>query len=504
MNGGTAILFFVLTILLSLAVAVWAGRRTKVRADYYVAGAKLSGLQNGLAISGDFLSATTFLGITGMYFESGVDPSGIYYLTPLVGFFLMLLWVAAPLRRLGRYTLGDVVTSRLGDPRLRLFAGLSTLAISMFYLIGQMVGAGGLISILFGLPFAGAVLLVGLLMAIYVTVGGMMAATWVQIVKAVLLIATILAITVAALVQAGGIEPLYDRAIAAHRLKAGMFLPGAAHLDTFSAVSLAFGMTVGLLGLPHVLIRFFTVADPAQARRSTVVTTIIVGGVFVLLFGVVAPSTVAFVAAEPRFHDASGALLGGSNMPVIHLASALGGQWFMGVVAAVAFATILAVVAGLVMSMSSAISHDLYKTLTRSKTVSEAAELRVFRLGAAGVSLAAMALALAFQHYNVAFLTTLAFGIAASSNFPILMLVLYWPGLTTVGALSGGLFGLGLSVALTVLGPAVWVKLLHHAAPVFPSDYPGLLVAPLTFVVAIAASRLVRGPARPVERPELG
>ncbi len=485
-----AIGFFSLTILASLVVAVWASRRTKARADYYVAGGNLSGAQNGLAISGDFMSATTFLGITGMYFDTGVDPSSIYYLTPLVGFFLMLLWVAGPLRQLGRFTIGDVMTSRLGDPRLRLFAGMSALFISMFYLVGQLVGAGGLISVLFGINFPSAVLVVGVLMTLYVILGGMMAATWVQIVKAVLLIATVVGVSGLALIEAGGLGALYDKAIAAHPLKEALFMPGAAKLDLFSASSLAFGMTVGLLGLPHILIRFFTVADVKQARRSAVAATLIVGGVFILLFGVLAPATVAFVHADPRFHDASGALLGGGNMPAIHLASALGGSQLMGVVAAVAFATILAVVSGLVMSMSSAISHDIWSVLRGGRAQTEKAELMVFRVGAALVSLIAMGLALAFQHYNVAFLTTLAFGIAASSNFPILMLVLYWRRLTVAGALIGGLFGLAASVVLTVLGPAVWVKLLHHPAPLFPSDYPGLLIAPLTFIVAVVSSRL--------------
>jgi cation/acetate symporter len=488
MSSPTAIAFFAATIILTLLITVWASRRAKGRAGFYVASGKITGLQNGLAIAGDFLSATTFLGITGMYFETGVDPSSIYYLTPLVGFCLLMLWIAGPLKRAGKFTLGDVMTSRLGSPMLRLYAGVSTIVISIFYLVGQLVGAGGLVSILFGLPFAWAVALVGVLMTIYVSVGGMVAATWVQIIKALLLIVTVAALGATALAKAGGIGALYDQAAAAHPLGAAMFMPGAGKLDLFSAVSLAFGMSVGILGLPHLLIRFFTVPDEKAARTSAFVATLVAGGVFIVLFAVIGPATNAFVRLDPRFHDHAGALTGGSNMAAIHLANALGGQTFMGIAAAVAFATILAVVSGLVMSMASAASHDIYGVLRRREAQSEREELLAFRLASVGIAILAICLALAFQHYNVAFLTTLAFGIAVSANFPVLILVLYWRRLTVAGALSAGFFGLALSTALTVLGPAVWVKLLHHSAPLFPSDYPGLLVAPLTFLVAVAVS----------------
>jgi cation/acetate symporter len=319
----------------------------------------------------------------------------------------------------------------------------------------------------------------------------MVAATWVQIVKAVMLMIIVAVIGVMALVRAGGIGPLYDAAAAAHPLGRGMFMPGGAKFDLFSAVSLAFGMTVGILGLPHLLIRFFTVPDEKAARTSALVATIIAGGVFAVLFVVVGPAVVAFVRPDPRFHDAAGVLAGGSNMASIHLSDALGGQTLMGITAAVAFATILAVVSGLVVSMASAASHDIYGVLTKGP-VSEKREVAVFRLAAGAMAVLAIALALAFQHYNVAFLTTLAFGVAASANFPVLILVLYWRGLTVRGALAGGFFGLIVSVVLTVLGPAVWVKLLHQPKPLFPSDYPALLVSPLTFLVCWAVSKMQR------------
>ena len=484
----TAVIFFIATIALTLGVTIWAARRSKSAADYYVAGGRITGLQNGLAIAGDFMSATTFLGITAMYFASGVDPSAIYYLTPMVGLPLMLLWVAAPLRRAGKFTLGDVMTSRLQSPSLRVFAGASAIVISIIYLVGQLIGAGGLISILFGLNFSTAVVLVGVLMTVYVTVGGMIAATWVQIIKAVLLIATVIGLSIVCLVEAGGFGALYARAAAVHPLGQNLFMPGGGKMDLFSSASLSFGMTVGIMGLPHLLIRFFTVPNEKAARGSAVFATSIIGLVFALMFAVLGPGAIVFVLGQPRFLDAAGMLKGGPNMASIHLADALGGNVLLGITAAVAFATILAVVAGLVMSIASAASHDLYAVLKGGKAKTEREELTVFRVSAGLMAVVAVLLAFAFQHENIAFMSALAFGVAASANFPVLLLVLYWPRLTTAGALSGGIVGLVTSVTLIVLGPAVWVKLLHHPAPIFPSDYPALLTAPLAFVVAIATS----------------
>ena len=477
---------FAVTIAITLAVTLWAARRSSGRADYYAAGARISGPQNGLAIAGDFMAATTFLGLTGMYFDSGVDPSGIYYLTPMVGMCLMMLWIAAPLRRAGKFTLGDVMTHRLGSPSVRVFAGVSTITISIIYLVGQLIGAGALISLLFGLPFGVAVVLVGVLMTVYVAGGGMLAATWVQIIKAVMLVTTVLTITVLCLIQGGGPAEIYRRAAEAHPLGAGLFVPGASKTDLFSAVSLAFGMTVGMMGLPHLLIRFFTVPDVKAARTSTVIATSIMGVVFVSLFAVVGPTAVALLKSNPLYVNAAGAVAGGPNMVSIQLTHALGGPVLMGITSAVAFATILAVVAGLVMATASAAGNDLYAVLKKNR--SEKQELLVFRLSAAGVAVVAILLAFAFQKVNVAFMSALAFAVAASANVPVILLALYWKRLTTAGALSGGVFGLVASVILIALGPAVWVKILHNPAPIFPSDYPALLVAPIALIVAVAVS----------------
>jgi cation/acetate symporter len=483
-----AIAFFLVTVAITLVITYFASRKSKSRADMYAAGGKLTGGQNGLAISGDFMSATTFLGMTGYFFDTGVDPPAIYYLTPLVGLCLMLLLLAAPLRRAGKFTLGDVMSNRLQSDKLRLFAGVSTVTISTIYLVGQLIGAGILIRALFNIDFSVSVVLIGTLMTLYVAAGGMLAATWVQIVKALLLVLVVIAISVFCVIEGGGLAAIYARAADIHPLGWNLYMPGAGKNDLFSALSLAIGMSVGMLGLPHLLIRFFTVPTEKEASRSAVAATLIIGGVFLLLFLVIGPAAVSFVYGNPLYVTETGAPKGGVNMASIHLANALGGEVLMGVTSAVAFATILAVVAGLVMATASAASHDIYAVARGKAKRSEKEELLVFRLATVVMAIVSVSLAFAFQHENVAFLTALAFGVAASANFPVLILILYWKRLTTAGALAGGLTGLITSVGLITVGPSVWVKVLHHSAPLFPSDYPALLTAPLAFVAAIVVS----------------
>ncbi len=486
-----SILSFLGTIAVTLGITVWAARHGQSKAALYTAGGEISGAQNGLAISGDFLSATTLLGTTALFYGKGAD-TALYYICPLVGFALMLLLIAAPLRRLGRFTIGDVMTAKLGDERMRLFSGASSIVIALIYLIAQMVGAGTLISALFGLSFTAAVLTVGGLVTIYVAFGGMLAATWVQIVKAVLLVASVAGMSLMVLAQIGGPAALYDRAAELHPLGARVFDAGGFQMDLFSSLSFALGQSLGILGLPHLLIRFFTVPDEAAARKSVVVAVWIIGGVFALLFAFVGPGAIAFVMGDPAFQAPDGkGVLGGGNMAVLHLATALGGQPFFGVLSGVAFATILAVVAGLTISAASASSHDLATTL-RGRPLEDRQEVMVFRLATVAISMTAVLLAILFQHENVAFLAALVFAIAASTNFPVLILALYWKGTTATGAMAGGFAGLVASVALIILGPAVWVKILGHAAPVFPSDYPTLVTVPLAFLVAIGVSLATR------------
>lgn len=486
-----SIIAFSATIIVTLAITVWAARRITGKGSLYNAGGEITGTQNGLAISGDFLSATTLLGTTALFYATGTDTL-IYWLAPLAGFGLMLLLIAGPLRRLGQYTLGDVMVAKLGDERLRVFAGGSAVVIALIYLIAQMVGAGALISILFGLSFTTAVVTVGVLVTFYVAFGGMLAATWVQIVKAVLLVASVLLISFLSIKGTGGLSGLYARVAEVHPAGIGIFAAGGFKMDLFSVASLSAGFMLGMMGLPHLLIRLFTVPNEAEARKSVVVAVGIIGGVFALLLLVVGPAAIAYVLPNPEFATADGKLIGGGNMAVLHLATALGGAPFFGVMAGIAFATILAVVAGLTISAASATSHDLATFVLRGRKLTDKAEVRVFRGATLAVSVLSVLLAMAFQAENVAFLAALAFAVAASTNFPVLILSLYWRGTTAVGAMAGGFVGLVASVALIILGPAVWVKILGNAAPVFPSDYPTLVTAPLAFLVAIAVSLATR------------
>lgn len=475
---------FLVTVAATLGITAWAARKGSDPASMYAAGGKITGGQNGLAIAGDFMSATAVLGVVGFYFAAGVD-SMIYFIAPLGAMCLLLLFIAGPLRRLGRYTLGDVVTARLADPRLRAFSGVSTIVISLLYLIPQLVGAGALISVLFGLGFNTSVMIIGALMAVYVAFGGMLAATWVQIVKAVVLMLGVTVLSVLTLAAAGGPAGLYDKAAEIHTLGERLFLFGGMKLDPFSAISLLLGMILGILGLPHLLIRVFTVPDEAAARKSMVVACALIGFVFILTFAVIGPAGVAFVTNNPEFTAPGGAVKGGPNMVSVHLAQAVGGPIMFGAFSAVAFATILAVVAGLTVSIASAASHDV---VGASQSAGEHGELKVFRAAAVLAAVAAVGLAILFQKENVAYLVALALTVAASTNFPMVILSLYWRGLTAAGALAGGLAGLASSVGLIVVSPGVWVRVLGHAEAIFPAEYPALVSAPLAFLVCWAVS----------------
>ena len=481
------IVCFLVTVALTLAITAWASRKSSSRAAMYAAEGKVTGGQNGLAIAGDFMSATTVLGVVGLFFTGGVDTM-IYFITPPAAMCLILLWTAGPLRRLGRFTLGDVLVARLADPKMRVFSGVSTIVISLIYLIAQLVGAGALVSVLFGLTFNLSVMIVGALMAIYIVFGGMLAATWVQIIKACLLMVGVVLISAMAVSHAGGLAALYAKAAAMHPAATGLYHFGGMKLDPFSAISLTVGLALGVLGLPHLLIRFFTVPNEAAARRSMVTAVSIICLVFIMTFAIIGPAAVAFITGNHAFLTPTGAVKGGPNMVVIHLAHAVGGEVLMGAFSAVAFATILAVVSGLTIAIASATSHDVFHPKHADAQRGEAGELWLFRLAAVVAAAVAVALAIVFQKENVAYLVALAMTVAASTNFPVIILSLYWRKLTSVGALLGGLVGLASSVGLIVLSPGVWVRVLHHAAPIFPADYPALVSAPLAFLVCWLAS----------------
>lgn len=474
--------YFLATVAITIGITFWAARRNSGRASFYAAEGKISAPQNGLAIAGDFLSAGTVLGIVGLFFAVGMDAAP-YLITPLAGLFLMLTLIVGPLRRLGRFTLGDVITHRLESPRIRIVIGLCTIVISLINLVAQLVGAGALISIVFGIPFNFAVVIVATLMTIYVAFGGMLAATWVQIIKAVILIAMIAALAALCIGRAGGYAPLFDLAEISARSR-DMLAFGGLQLGIFGAISLALTQVTGMMGMPHLLIRFFTVPDERAARQSLVIGTTIIGIAMATVLLVIGPAAIAFVGGEASLRDPAGGIIGGTNMITMHLARLLGGDMLFGLMSAVAFSTILAVVAGLTIAISSATSHDLMLGFRKGRSLAEGSEVAIFRLAALVTSAIGIALAILFQKENITFLIVMGQTVAASTTFPLLILAIYWRGLTTAGTIAAGLFGLVSSVLGIVASPAFWMKALGNPEPLIPTDYPALVTVPATFLVA--------------------
>jgi cation/acetate symporter len=486
-----AILMFAGFVALTLGITRWAARRTKSASDFYTAGGGITGFQNGLAIAGDYMSAASFLGISAQIFADGYD--GLIYSTGfLVGWPIILFLIAERLRNLGRYTFADVAAYRFAQPPVRSFAAFSTLAVVLFYLIAQMVGAGQLIRLLFGLPYEYAVVIVGVLMTFYVLFGGMTATTWVQIVKAVLLLGCASFMAAAVLARFGfSPEALFARAV---EVKGPSIMgPGNFIKDPVSAVSFGMALMFGTAGLPHILMRFFTVPDARQARISIVWATGWIGYFYLLTF-IIGFGAIVMVATDPAFLEPGGALRGGGNMAAIHLADAIGGDFFLGFVSAVAFATILAVVAGLTLSGASAVSHDLYATVCKQGQANSDQELGVSRRTTVALAVLAIILGLAFETQNVAFMVSLAFALAASGNFPVLVMSLLWSGCTTRGVVAGGAVGLTLALVLTCLSPAVWVTVLGNAEPIFPYSSPAIFSMPLAFLTIWLVSLLDRSP----------
>ncbi|MDL4914751.1 MAG: cation acetate symporter [Enterobacterales bacterium endosymbiont of Blomia tropicalis] len=471
-----AIIMFVVFVAFTLGITYWASKRTRSRSDYYTAGGNITGLQNGLAMAGDFMSAASFLGISALVYTSGYDGL-IYSLGFLVGWPMILFLIAERLRNLGRYTFADVASYRLQQKPIRTLSACGSLVVVALYLIAQMVGAGKLIQLLFGLDYHIAVVLVGILMVMYVLFGGMLATTWVQIIKAVLLLfgATFMAVMV---MKATGFSfnTLFTEAMAVHPKGIAIMQPGGLVKDPISALSLGLGLMFGTAGLP-----FFTVADAKEARKSVFWATGFMGYFYFLTF-IIGFGAILLVGANPAFKDASGALIGGTNMAAVHLANAVGGSTFLGFISAVAFATILAVVAGLTLAGASAVSHDLYASVYRKGQASERDELRVSKITVLVLGVVAIGLGILFEKQNIAFMVGLAFSIAASCNFPIILLSMYWSKLTTRGAMVGGWLGLITAVVLMILGPTVWVQVLGHAEPIYPYEYPALFSMLIAFV----------------------
>jgi cation/acetate symporter len=477
---------FVIFVGATLGITYWAAKRTKSAKDFYTAGGGITGLQNGMAIAGDYMSAASFLGISGLVYLKGYDGL-IYSIGFLVGWPLILFMIAEPLRNLGKYTFADVASYRLRQKPIRILAAFGSIATVILYLIAQMVGSGKLIQLLFGLQYEVAVILVGVLMILYVTFGGMLATTWVQIIKAFLLLsgATFMAIAVMA---------HYDfsfGALFAHATElkgVEIMSPGGLVSDPVSAISLAIALMFGTAGLPHILMRFFTVGNAKEARKSVFFATGFIGYFYILTF-TIGFGAIVMVYENPQYLDlakqaVSGGfpILGGNNMAAIHLSHAVGGDFFLGFISAVAFATILAVVSGLTLAGASAISHDLYASVYKKGEVDGITEMKVSRIATVILGIVAIILGIAFEKQNIAFVVGLAFAIAASANFPVLLLSMYWKKLTTRGAVIGGSLGLATAVLLVILGPIVWVQILGNAEAIFPYKYPALFSVSVAFI----------------------
>ncbi|PLR29367.1 cation/acetate symporter ActP [Chimaeribacter coloradensis] len=476
-----AIVMFVLFVGATLYITYWASKRTRSRQDYYTAGGRITGFQNGLAIAGDFMSAASFLGISALVYTSGYDGL-IYSIGFLIGWPIILFLIAERLRNLGRYTFADVASYRLQQKPIRTLSACGSLVVVALYLIAQMVGAGKLIQLLFGLNYHVAVILVGILMVMYVLFGGMLATTWVQIIKAVLLLAGASFMALMVMNSVGfNFNTLFTEAINVHPKGIAIMSPGGLVSDPISALSLGLALMFGTAGLPHILMRFFTVQDAKEARKSVFYATGFIGYFYILTF-IIGFGAIFLVGSNPAFKDASGALLGGTNMAAVHLANAVGGNFFLGFISAVAFATILAVVAGLTLAGASAVSHDLYASVIKAGKATEQDELRVSKITVVILGIVAIGLGILFEKQNIAFMVGLAFSIAASCNFPIIILSMYWAKLTTRGAMVGGWLGLLTAVILMILGPTIWVQILGHAAPIYPYEYPALFSMIVAFV----------------------
>jgi cation/acetate symporter len=504
----TAIIMFGLFVAGTLYITKWAAAKTKSAADFYTAGGGITGFQNGLAIAGDYMSAASFLGISAAVMANGYDGL-IFSIGFLVGWPIITFLMAERLRNLGKFTFADVAAYRFKQTPIRAFAASGTLVVVAFYLIAQMVGAGQLIKLLFGLEYWMAVVIVGALMMIYVLFGGMTATTWVQIIKAILLLAgasfmafvvmmkfgfspeamfakaveikTALAAQDAKLLEEAAAKGVEVATLAAAKGDSIMG-PGNFVKDPISAISFGMALMFGTAGLPHILMRFFTVPDAKEARKSVFWATTWIGYFYILTF-IIGFGAICFVLTDPTFLDVKGALKGGGNMAAIHLANAVGGNVFLGFISAVAFATILAVVAGLTLSGASAVSHDLYATVFKHGNASSEDELRVSRITTVVLGIIAVVLGIAFEKQNIAFMVSLAFAIAASANFPVLFMSVLWKNCTTRGATIGGFLGLITAVVLTVLSKSVWVDVLQMAKdPIFPYTSPALFSMTAGFV----------------------
>lgn len=490
-----AVVMFLIFVGITLIITYWAATHTKTATDFYAAGRGVTGLQNGMAIAGDFMSAASFLGIAALVYMNGFYGL-IFSVGWLVGWPIILFLIAERLRNLGKFTYGDVVSFRLSQGPVRTMAAIGSLIVVIWYLIGQAVGAGQLLHTLVPqISYRESVVIVGALIIIYVTFGGMKATTWVQIIKAGLLLggATLMAIGVMAH-EDFSFAKLFSDAVAAHPKHLDIMksvVPLGAKANPIESISLGLTLMLGTAGLPHILMRFFTVTDSKAARKSVLYGTCFIGFFYILTF-IIGFGAIVLVANNPAYvADISKSVLalkGGGSMPAVYLSYALGGDLFLGFIAAVAFATILAVVSGLTLAGASALSHDLYARVIKKGTATEKQEVFVSKMSVIGLGILAIILGIAFEKQNVAYIVALTFSIAACTNFPILALSIFWRGLTTRGAVVGGYTGIFGSIGLLIIGPTVWTKVLAMGPAIFPYDFPTFVVLPTVLIVAYIVS----------------
>ena len=500
-----AIAMFAIFVTITLFITKWAANKTKTAADFYTAGGGITGFQNGLAIAGDYMSAASFLGISGLVFGNGFDGL-IFSIGWLVGWPVLTFLMAERLRNLGKFTFADVASYRFAQTPTRIFAACGTLVVVAFYMIAQMVGAGQLIKVLFGLEYQYAVMIVGVLMMCYVLFGGMTATTWVQIIKACMLLSGATFMALAVLYQFNfNPEALFTKAVEIHAKHDAIMGPGALIKDPISAISVGMTLMFGTAGLPHILMRFFTVPSAREARKSVGWATTWIGYFYILTF-IIGFGAIVLLTQDPGAYyvdgDLAKGLKGGGNMAAIHLSNAVGGNLFLGFISAVAFATILAVVAGLTLSGASAVSHDLYATVIKKGQTDSAHELRVSKITTICLGILAVVLGIAFEKENVAYMVMLAFAIACSANFPILFMSVLWKDCTTKGAVTGGIVGLVSSVGLTVASASVWEAVLKNpkGSAWFPYSSPGLFSMSAAFLTIYIVSKMDNSDQAKLER----
>jgi cation/acetate symporter len=483
-----AFTMFLGIVFVTLVITYFASKRTKNASEFYTAGGGLTGWQNGLAIAGDYMSAASFLGIAGAVALTGFD--GFFYsIGFLVAYLVVLYLVAEPLRNLGKYTFADMIAARFNAKKVRGFAAMNTITISIFYMIAQLVGAGALIKLLLGLEYTTSVLIVGVLMTVYVIFGGMHATSWVQIIKAVLLMGGTFLISIVVFAKFNfSITDMFDQMKTATPLKEAFLNPGVKYKDGIDTLSLNLGLVLGTAGLPHILVRFFTVKDAKTARSSVVYATWIIGLFYVMTiflgFGAAAfVGTTDIVAANEA-----------GNMAAPLLAQALGGNMLFAFISAVAFATILAVVAGLVLTAASAFAHDFYNEILKKGKATEKQQVSMARWAAIGVSVLSIVLALGAQTLNVAFLVSLAFAVAASANLPVIIYTIYWKRFNTTGAIWAMVVGLVSAIGLVIISPNVFSpevgKAIFVGNPLFPYTTPGIVSIPLGFIAGYLGTKL--------------